>query len=120
MRPELDTGQDPDARGGSEAQPESGTELGPGAEQASGGQHSSGHQRTSGSQSGSAVRSVPEHTDAMASGLSALAHRARIWRRRGLIVSLRVLRLVRTGLNKVFPGIRYLLYSLQRRWRRSL
>ncbi|MGN7249541.1 MtrAB system histidine kinase MtrB [Arthrobacter sp. SAFR-014] len=46
--------------------------------------------------------------------------RARIWRRRALIVVLRVGRLVRTGFDRIFPGIRYLLHSLQRRWRRSL
>ncbi|WP_395405221.1 MtrAB system histidine kinase MtrB [Arthrobacter sp. UC242_113] len=46
--------------------------------------------------------------------------RARIWRRRALIVVLRVGRLVRTGVDRIFPGIRYLLHSLQRRWRRSL
>ncbi|MFC9332455.1 MtrAB system histidine kinase MtrB [Arthrobacter sp. NPDC057009] len=45
---------------------------------------------------------------------------ARIWRRRALIVVLRVGRLVRTGVDRIFPGIRYLLHSLQRRWRRSL
>ena len=105
-RQDLDARQDPgvreipDSRDGSEAQRGSGIERGAGA--------------------GHAVRPGPEHTDAMASVLSGVAHRARIWRRRALIVSLRVLRLVRTGLDKVFPGIRYLLYSLQRRWRRSL
>ncbi|WP_307031890.1 MtrAB system histidine kinase MtrB [Arthrobacter globiformis] len=45
---------------------------------------------------------------------------ARIWRRRALIVVLRVGRLVRTGVDRIFPGIRYLLHSVQRRWRRSL
>ncbi|WP_354263289.1 MtrAB system histidine kinase MtrB [Arthrobacter sp. OAP107] len=33
---------------------------------------------------------------------------------------LRVARLVRTGVDRIFPGIRFLLHSLQRRWRRSL
>jgi two-component system, OmpR family, sensor histidine kinase MtrB len=63
---------------------------------------------------------VPEHTDALAASLARLPSQARIWRRRALIVSLRVARLVRTGLDRVFPGIRFLLRSLQRRWRRSL
>lgn len=63
---------------------------------------------------------VPEHTDAFGAGLAGLPLRARIWRRRALIVVLRVGRLVRTGVDRIFPGIRYLLHSLQRRWRRSL
>lgn len=63
---------------------------------------------------------APEHTDALAASLARLPSQARIWRRRALIVSLRVARLVRSGLDRVFPGIRFLLYSLQRRWRRSL
>lgn len=63
---------------------------------------------------------APEHTDALSGGLAGLPLRVRIWKRRALIVSLRVLRLVRTGLDKVFPGIRFLLRALQRRWRRSL
>ena len=65
-------------------------------------------------------RPGPEHTDAFGAGLGGLPLRARIWRRRALIVVLRVGRLVRTGLDRIFPGIRYLLHSLQRRWRRSL
>ncbi|WP_457962930.1 MtrAB system histidine kinase MtrB [Arthrobacter sp. D1-29] len=65
--------------------------------------------------------SAPEHTDALAAaGLSELPFRARIWKRRTLIVSLRVARLVRIGLSRVFPAIRYLARSLHRRWRRSL
>ncbi|WP_262982878.1 MtrAB system histidine kinase MtrB [Arthrobacter globiformis] len=67
-----------------------------------------------------ASRPGPEHTDAFGAGLAGLALRARIWRRRALIVVLRVGRLVRTGVDRIFPGIRYLLHSLQRRWRRSL
>jgi two-component system sensor histidine kinase MtrB len=63
---------------------------------------------------------APEHTDALAASFARLPSQARIWRRRALIVSLRVARLVRTGLDRVFPGIRFLLRSLQRRWRRSL
>jgi two-component system, OmpR family, sensor histidine kinase MtrB len=63
---------------------------------------------------------VPEHTDAFGAGLARLPSQARIWRRRALIVVLRVARLVRTGVDRIFPGIRYLLHSLQRRWRRSL
>ena len=65
-------------------------------------------------------RPGPEHTDAFGAGLAGLPLRARIWQRRALIVVLRVGRLVRTGLDRIFPGIRYLLHSLQRRWRRSL
>ncbi|WP_251043615.1 MtrAB system histidine kinase MtrB [Arthrobacter sp. ISL-48] len=49
-----------------------------------------------------------------------LPFRAGIWRRRALIVTLRVARLVRTGLSRVFPALRQLAKSLQRRWRRSL
>ncbi|YCH19601.1 MtrAB system histidine kinase MtrB [Arthrobacter sp. D1-29] len=52
--------------------------------------------------------------------MSELPFRARIWKRRTLIVSLRVARLVRIGLSRVFPAIRYLARSLHRRWRRSL
>jgi two-component system sensor histidine kinase MtrB len=65
-------------------------------------------------------RPIPEHTDAFGAGLARLPAHARIWRRRALIVGLRVARLVRTGVDRIFPGIRYLLRSLQRRWRRSL
>ncbi|WP_396020807.1 MtrAB system histidine kinase MtrB [Arthrobacter sp. ISL-28] len=69
---------------------------------------------------GSAVHPAPEHTDAFAADLSRLPFRFRIWRRRALIVCLRVARLVHTGLDRIFPGIQFLLRSLQRRWRRSL
>lgn len=63
---------------------------------------------------------VPEHTDAFGASLARLPSQIRIWRRRALIVTVRVGRLVRTGMDRFFPGIRYLLHSLQRRWRRSL
>jgi two-component system sensor histidine kinase MtrB len=63
---------------------------------------------------------VPEHTDAFGASLARLPLQVRIWRRRALIVAVRVGRLVRTGMDRFFPGIRYLLYSLRRRWRRSL
>ncbi|WP_308159882.1 MtrAB system histidine kinase MtrB [Arthrobacter sp. ISL-5] len=63
---------------------------------------------------------VPEHTDAFGASLARLPSQVRIWRRRALIVAVRVGRLVRTGMDRFFPGIRYLLYSVQRRWRRSL
>ncbi|WP_354146578.1 MtrAB system histidine kinase MtrB [Arthrobacter sp. 754] len=56
----------------------------------------------------------------MAAELARLPFRARIWRRRALIVGLRVARLVRIGLSRFFPAVRYLGRSLQRRWRRSL
>jgi two-component system sensor histidine kinase MtrB len=49
-----------------------------------------------------------------------LPFRARIWKRRALIVSIRVARLVSTGLSRFFPAIRYLARSLHRKWRRSL
>ncbi len=62
----------------------------------------------------------PEHTDALAAELAALPFRARIWRRRGIIVGLRVARLVRLGLQRFLPALRYVGRSLQRRWRRSL
>nr|WP_267279253.1 MtrAB system histidine kinase MtrB [Arthrobacter sp. CDRTa11] len=52
--------------------------------------------------------------------MSGLPFRARIWKRRTLIVSLRVARLVRFGLSRLFPAVRYLARSLHRRWRRSL
>ncbi len=67
-----------------------------------------------------ATRRGPEHTDALAAELAALPFRARIWRRRGIIVGLRVARLVRLGLSRFFPALRYVGRSLQRRWRRSL
>ena len=62
----------------------------------------------------------PEHTDALLAELETLPFRARIWRRRGVIVGLRVARLVRIGLIRFFPGIRFAGRSLRRRWRRSL
>ncbi|WP_426999186.1 MtrAB system histidine kinase MtrB [Pseudarthrobacter sp. N5] len=46
--------------------------------------------------------------------------RARIWTRRVLIVALRVARLIRVGLSRLFPAIRFLARALHRRWRRSL
>ncbi len=62
----------------------------------------------------------PEHTDALPAELATLPFRARIWRRRAIIVALRVARLVRLGLSRFFPALRYVGRSLQRRWRRSL
>jgi two-component system sensor histidine kinase MtrB len=62
----------------------------------------------------------PEHTDALAAVLATLAFRGRIWLRRGRIVAVRVARLVRTGLIRLLPGLRYLLRAVHRRWRRSL
>ncbi|WP_425256344.1 MULTISPECIES: MtrAB system histidine kinase MtrB [unclassified Pseudarthrobacter] len=46
--------------------------------------------------------------------------RARLWRRRALIVAVRVLRLLRVAVGRIFPGLRYVAMSLRRRWRRSL
>lgn len=63
---------------------------------------------------------APEHTDALAAELARLPFRARIWRRRGIIVGLRVARLVTIGLRRFLPALRYVGKSLQRRWRRSL
>lgn len=51
---------------------------------------------------------------------ASLPQRARIWRRRTLIVSLRVGRLLRLGLARLLPGLRFVGRSLHRRWRRSL
>jgi two-component system sensor histidine kinase MtrB len=62
----------------------------------------------------------PEHTDALPSELATLPFRARIWRRRGVIVGLRVGRLVRIGATRFFPAVRFAGRSLRRRWRRSL
>jgi two-component system sensor histidine kinase MtrB len=63
----------------------------------------------------------PEHTDArLPSELATLPFRARIWRRRGVIVGLRVGRLVRIGVTSFFPAVRFAGRSLRRRWRRSL
>jgi two-component system sensor histidine kinase MtrB len=62
----------------------------------------------------------PEHTDALPSELATLPFRARIWRRRGVIVGLRVGRLVRIGVTRFFPAVRFAGRSLRRRWRRSL
>ena len=57
---------------------------------------------------------------APAPGLRHVAFRARIWQRRALIVALRVARLVRTGVSRFLPGLKYLGRALQKRWRRSL
>ncbi len=53
-------------------------------------------------------------------GMPHMVFRARIWQRRALIVALRVVRLVRTGVVRFLPGLRYLGRALQKRWRRSL
>lgn len=63
---------------------------------------------------------APEHTDAMAGVFSDVPFRTRIWLRRARIVGLRVARLVRTGLLRLLPGVRFLLRAVHRRWRRSL
>ncbi|MFK0038926.1 MtrAB system histidine kinase MtrB [Paenarthrobacter sp. NPDC090517] len=52
--------------------------------------------------------------------LSWLLSRARIWTRRGLILVLRVSRLVSIGVRQIRPGLRFVWRSLLRRWRRSL
>ncbi|MFF1382685.1 MtrAB system histidine kinase MtrB [Arthrobacter sp. NPDC058288] len=56
----------------------------------------------------------------MAGVFSDVPFRTRIWLRRARIVGLRVSRLVRTGLLRLLPGVRFLLRALHRRWRRSL
>ncbi|HET7139173.1 MAG TPA: MtrAB system histidine kinase MtrB [Arthrobacter sp.] len=56
----------------------------------------------------------------MPAELATLPFRARIWRRRGIIVALRVARLVRFGLTRFFPALRLAGRTLRRRWRRSL
>jgi len=56
----------------------------------------------------------------LAAGLEQLPFRARIWKRRAVIVGLRVARLIRTGISRFFPALRYIVQSLHRRWRRSL
>jgi two-component system sensor histidine kinase MtrB len=66
------------------------------------------------------AQGTPETGDAVTPGLRHVAFRARIWQRRALIVALRVARLVRTGVRRFLPGLRYLWRALQRRWRRSL
>ncbi|WP_426990233.1 MtrAB system histidine kinase MtrB [Pseudarthrobacter sp. Y6] len=62
----------------------------------------------------------PEHTDALPAELASLPFRARIWRRRGVIVGLRVGRLVQMGVTRFIPAVRFAGLSLRRRWRRSL
>jgi two-component system sensor histidine kinase MtrB len=76
-----------------------------------GGDEGSGH---------AAVHQPPEHTDARTFDLVRLRNSARIWTRRALILALRVIRLVVTGLRHIRPGLRFLWRSLLRRWRRSL
>ncbi|MBO1266827.1 HAMP domain-containing histidine kinase [Arthrobacter sp. PO-11] len=71
-------------------------------------------------QAGEPGHVAPEHTDAHALNLPWLMSRARIWIRRGLILALRVSRLVVTGVRQIRPGLRFLRHSLLRRWRRSL
>ncbi|MFJ5954962.1 MtrAB system histidine kinase MtrB [Paenarthrobacter sp. NPDC092416] len=49
-----------------------------------------------------------------------LLTRGRIWTRRGLILVLRMSRLVVIGVRQIRPGLRFLWRSLLRRWRRSM
>ncbi|HEU4666699.1 MAG TPA: MtrAB system histidine kinase MtrB [Arthrobacter sp.] len=49
-----------------------------------------------------------------------MAFRAHLWQRRSLVVGLRVARLVKTGVRRFLPALRYIARSLHRRWRRSL
>lgn len=50
----------------------------------------------------------------------AVRFRTRIWVKRARIVGVRVARLVGIGASRLLPGIRYLLRSVHRKWRRSL
>ncbi|TNB71705.1 HAMP domain-containing histidine kinase [Arthrobacter sp. BB-1] len=49
-----------------------------------------------------------------------MTFRAHLWQRRSLIVGRRVARLVKTGVRRFLPALRYIGRSLHRRWRRSL
>jgi two-component system sensor histidine kinase MtrB len=53
-------------------------------------------------------------------GTQTLAFRTRIWIRRARIVGIRVGRLVHTGISRLLPGLRFLVRSVHRKWRRSL
>lgn len=75
---------------------------------------------TSGHHSGTGPPPAPEHGDDISLRLRRLAFRAHLWQRRSLIVSMRVARLVKTGVRRFLPALRYIGRSLQRRWRRSL
>ena len=75
---------------------------------------------SSGHHSGTGPPPAPEPTDAVSLRLRRLTFRAHLWQRRSLIVGLRVARLVKTGVRRFLPALRYIGRSLQRRWRRSL
>lgn len=62
----------------------------------------------------------PEHADSISPRLRRLIFRGHLWRRRALIVTLRVARLVRTGFRRFLPALRFVGRALHRRWRRSL
>ena len=66
------------------------------------------------------TRDAGEGNEALTPEARTVAFRARIWQRRAVIVSLRVARLVRMGVRRFLPGLRYLGRALQKRWRRSL
>lgn len=66
------------------------------------------------------ARDGGDGNEALTPGVQRVAFRARIWQRRALIVTLRVARLVRMGVRRFLPGLRYLGRALQKRWRRSL
>ncbi len=74
----------------------------------------------SGHHSGTGPPPPPEHTDAINLRLRRLTFRAHLWQRRSLIVGRRVARLVKTGVRRFLPALRYIGRSLHRRWRRSL
>lgn len=56
----------------------------------------------------------------LADGWQSIRFRTRLWVKRARIVGVRVARLVSIGASRLLPGIRYLLRSLHRKWRRSL
>lgn len=56
----------------------------------------------------------------LADGWQSMRFRTRLWVKRARIVGVRVARLVSIGASRLLPGIRYLLRSLHRKWRRSL
>ncbi|MGF4042815.1 MtrAB system histidine kinase MtrB [Paenarthrobacter nitroguajacolicus] len=62
----------------------------------------------------------PDQSAREARDLTWVLSRARIWTRRGLILVLRVSRLVAIGVRQIRPGLRFVWRSLLRRWRRSL
>ena len=69
---------------------------------------------------GSAAAPAAAGPAGLAAGWQATRFRTRLWVKRARIVGVRVARLVGIGASGLLPGIRYLLRSLHRKWRRSL